>query len=94
MDVLNLEWMHFQICDRMNTRCVIECPNCMVEKTVSRAGRAWYISRGEMRGKNGSERSLLAGETERVFEITNWGTRISLITDLEMPKLGIGQLTF
>jgi hypothetical protein len=46
-----------------------------VEKTVRRAGRAWGISSGEMRGQPGSERSFLAGETERVFAVTNWNFR-------------------
>jgi hypothetical protein len=34
----------------------------------------------------GGENSFifLAGETESVFVITDWGTRISFITDLEM----------
>jgi hypothetical protein len=31
-----------------------------------------------------TERSFLAGETESVFEITNWDSRVSFITDLEM----------
>ena len=68
----------------MNTSCVVKCPNCVVEKTVRRAGRAWRISLGRCEGKPGSERSFLAGETESVFVITDWGTRISFITDLEM----------
>jgi hypothetical protein len=34
--------------DHMNKSCVIECPNCVMEKTVWRAGGAWYISREEM----------------------------------------------
>ena len=40
--------------------------------------------RQEMRGKPESERNFLAGETERVFAITNWDTRISFITGFEM----------
>ena len=54
---------------------VLKCSNCVVEKTVRRAERAWYISLEEMWGKPGAERSFLAGETESVFEITNWNTR-------------------
>ncbi len=42
---------------------------------MRRTGRAWYISLREMLGKPGTERSFLAGETESVFEITNWSTR-------------------
>ncbi len=36
--------MRFQIRDVMNAYCVIECPNCVMEKTVRRDGRAWYFS--------------------------------------------------
>jgi len=39
---------HPQNRDGMNTQFVIECSNCVVEKTVRRAGRAWHISLGEM----------------------------------------------
>ena len=42
------EGKHPQNRDGMSTHCVIECSNCVVEKTVRRDGRAWYISRGEM----------------------------------------------
>ncbi len=38
----------------MRSHCVIECPNCVVEKI---------------------HLFFLAGETESVFEITNWSTR-------------------
>ncbi|MGB3861087.1 MAG: hypothetical protein WA915_03315 [Candidatus Aminicenantaceae bacterium] len=39
---------------------------------MRRAGRAWYISpRGDVREAPTSERSFLAGETERVFDIIN-----------------------
>jgi hypothetical protein len=34
--------------DGVKSHCVIEYPNCVVEKTVRRAGRAWYISLREM----------------------------------------------
>ncbi len=54
---------NFQIRDRKNISCVIECPNCVVEKI---------------------HLFFLAGETESVFAITNWDTRESFITDLDM----------
>ena len=34
--------------DGMNSLFVIKCLHCVVEKTVRRAGRAWYISQEEM----------------------------------------------
>jgi hypothetical protein len=30
--------------DGIKSYCVIECSNCVVEKTVRRTGRAWRIS--------------------------------------------------
>jgi hypothetical protein len=32
----------------MDSFFVIKCLDCVVEKTVRRAGRAWRISQGEM----------------------------------------------
>ena len=43
-----------------------------------------HLPRGDVREAPTSERSFLAGETERVFAITNWDTRISFITGFEM----------
>jgi len=43
-----------------------------------------YLPEGDMREAPTSELNFLAGETERVFQVTNWDTRISFITDLEM----------
>jgi len=34
-----------------------------------------HLPEGDVREAPTSERSFLAGETERVFEITNWNTR-------------------
>jgi hypothetical protein len=39
-----------------------------VKKTVSKAERAWFLSRRERRAKPVSERDFLAGEIPRVFE--------------------------
>jgi hypothetical protein len=39
---------------------------------------------GDVREAPTTERSFLAGETESVLAITNWDTRVSFITDLEM----------
>ncbi len=50
----------------MDTSCVIECPNCVVEKI---------------------HLFFLAEETERVFAITDWDSRVSFIADLEMIAL-------
>jgi hypothetical protein len=36
---------------------------------------------------------FLAGETERVFAITDWDTRMSFITDLEILTLSDMDLT-
>ena len=38
--ILRFEWKHLQNRDGINLHCVIECPNCVAEKTVRRAGRA------------------------------------------------------
>jgi len=69
----------------MNINCVIECPNRVVEKTVRRAlGGHGASPVGDVREAPTTERSFLAGETESVFAITDWETRISFIRDLEM----------
>jgi len=56
----------------MDKSCVIECPNCVVEKTVRRAPCGHGASPvGDVRKAPTTERSFLAGETERVFAITD-----------------------
>ncbi len=60
----------------------MECHNCVVEKTVRRAERAWFITEKEMGARPGSERSFLAGETERVFELPI-GT-----LEYKLPRIG------
>jgi len=39
---------HLQNRDGLSASRVIKCANYVMEKTVCKAGRAWYISRGEM----------------------------------------------
>jgi len=67
----------------------------VVEKTVRRAERAWFISAKEMGARPGSDRSFLAGETERnfVFEPLIGTPSMSFIT-LSYVKGSMGHLIF
>jgi hypothetical protein len=69
----------------MNSSSIIKWPNCAMEKTVRRAPCGHGTSHlGDVREAPTSDGSFLAGETECVFAITNWDTRIFVITDLEI----------
>jgi hypothetical protein len=69
-----------------NSHRVITCPNCVVEKTVSRAVRAWYISHERCEGSLDPSEVSSLGKLSVFSKSPIRTLGIAIIAVLEMLK--------
>ncbi len=64
---------------------IIGCSDCVMEKTVRRAGRAWYISQGRCEGSPDPSEVSSLGKLSVFLILHNLITQKYINTDLETP---------